>query len=99
MVFSSKGSLSRLDRLTSIGMTASVPKAILNGVSLVGVLVVIWYAHNIPRSSSGHAPFAPSSQALMIFSKVRFVTFVCPLAWGYLREEKWFLIPNSWQNL
>ena len=90
-----KGSLLRLDWLTSTRMTTYVPKASLNGVSPIGVLAIIQYAHNTPRCFFGHAP---SSRTLMIFSKVRFVTFVYPLAWGCLGEKKWFLIPRLWQK-
>ena len=77
-----KGSLLRLDRLTSIGITASEPKTNLKGVSPVWALTVVRYAHNTPGSSFGHAPFT-----LMIFSNVQFVTSVCPLACGCLGGE------------
>jgi len=42
---------------TSTGTTTSVPNVSLNGVSLVGTLVVVLYAHKTLGSSSGHAPF------------------------------------------
>ena len=38
-------------------------------------------------SSSGHTPFAPSSQVLMSLSKDRFVTSTYPLACGWLGDE------------
>ena len=59
LVSTSKGSLLRLDKPTSIGITTFLPKASLNGVSLVGVLVVVQHVHNTPGSSSSHAPFTP----------------------------------------
>ena len=65
--------------LTSAGMTASLPYVSQNGVSPVCVLTVVLYAHGILGSSSGHIPFAPSSQVLIILSKDRFVTSACPL--------------------
>ena len=55
---------------TSTGMTASLPKASLKGVSPVGVLTVVRYAHRTPGSSSNRTPFAPSSRVLMIFNKM-----------------------------
>ena len=61
-------------------MTASLPYASQNEVSPVGVLAVVLYAHKTLNSSSGHIPFALSSQVLMIFIKDRFVTSTCPLA-------------------
>ena len=54
-------------------------KVIWNGVSPVVILIVVLYAHKILGSSSGHIPFAPSSQVLIILSKDRFVTSPCPL--------------------
>ena len=48
---------------------------------------------------SSHALFAPSRQTLMIFSNIRFVTFVYLLAYGCPGEENWFLIPSSEQKL
>ena len=55
-------------------MTASAPYASRNGVSPVGVLAVVRYAHKTLCSSSGQIPFAPSSRVLMIFSNVLFMT-------------------------
>ena len=65
---------------TSAGMTASLPYASQNGVSPVGVLAVVLYAHKTLGSSSGHIPFAPLSRVLMILSKDRYMTSTCPLA-------------------
>ena len=45
--------------LTSAGMTASLPYVSRNGVSLVGVLIVVLYAHSMLGNFSGHIPFAP----------------------------------------
>ena len=73
--------------LTTTGMTASLSYASRNGVSPVGVLAVVWYAHRILGSSSGQIPFAPSSRVLMILSKDRFVTSTCPLAYGCAGDE------------
>lgn len=56
LVSSSKGSLLRLDKPTSIGITTFLPKASLNGVSLVGVLSVVQHVYNTPGSSFSHAP-------------------------------------------
>ena len=84
--------------LTSAGITASLPYASRNGVSHVGVLAVVMYAHSTLGSSSGHIPFAPSSRVLMILSKDRFVTSTCLLAYGWAGEEWWFLIPNCKQK-
>ena len=59
-----------------------VPIHDAESVSLVGMRVVILYGHRTPKSSSGHIPFTPSSQVLIIFSRDRFVTSTYPLAWG-----------------
>ena len=83
---------------TLIGITASVPQVSLKGVSPVGVLTIVLYAHQTLGNSFGHASFASSSQTLMIFSNVQFVTFVCPLACGCPRDENWFLIPSPKQK-
>ena len=77
------GSLSVL----STGMTASMPNVSLNGVSPVGILVVVLYAQRTFCSSSSHAPFAPLSLVLIILSKLLFVTSAWPLAWGCLGDE------------
>ena len=69
------------------GMTASFPYVSQNGVSPVGVLAVVLYAHSMLSSSSGHMPFAPSSRVLIILSKDRLVTFTFPLACGWAGEE------------
>ena len=58
-----------LGKCITVGMTASLPYASLKGVSLVGVLTIIRYAHRTPGSSSGYTPFAPSSRVLMILCK------------------------------
>ena len=68
-------------------MIASFSYVSRNGVSPVGVLVVVLYAHSTLGNSSGHMPFAPSSRVLMILSKDRFVTSTCPLAYGWAGEE------------
>ena len=68
-------------------MIASFPYVSWNGVSPVGVLVVVLYAHSMLGNSSGHMPFAPLSQVLIILSKDRLVTLTCPLAWGWAGEE------------
>lgn len=98
LVSSLKNSLLMLVNPTSIGITASVLYVKLNSVSLVGVLVMVLQAQRTLGSSSGHAPFAPSSQTLMAFSKVRLVTSVCPLAYGCPGDEKWFLISSLVQK-
>ena len=72
---------------TSAGITASLPYASQNGVSPVGVLAVVQYAHKMLGSSSGQIPFAPSSQVLIILSKDRFMTSTFPLACGFAGEE------------
>ena len=69
---------------TSAGMTASFLYVSRNGVSPVGVLAVVLYAHSMLGNSSGHMPFAPSSQVLIILSEDRFVTLNCPLACGWV---------------
>ena len=68
-------------------MTASAPYASPNGVSPIGVLVVVRYAHRTFGNSLGQIPFAPSSRVLMILSKDRFVTLTCPLAYGCAGDE------------
>ena len=65
---------------TSARIIASLPYASRNGVSPMGVLAVVQYAHRMLGSSSGQLPFAPSSQVLIILSKDWFVTSTCPLA-------------------
>ena len=82
---------------TSTEMIASLPYASRNGVSLVGILAVVLYAHKMLGNSFGHISFAPSSRVLIILSKDRFVTSTCPLAWGWVGDEYWFLIPN-WEQ-
>ena len=80
---------------TSAGMTASLPYARRNGVSLVGVLVVVQYAHRTLGNSSGQIPFAPSSQVLIILSKDQFVTSTCPLACGCAGDQyPGYLVPT-----
>ena len=61
-------------------MTASMPNVNLNSVSPVGTLMVVLYAQRTFGSFSGHAPFAPLSQVLIILSKLLFVGFVLLLA-------------------
>ena len=58
----------------STGMIASIQNVKLKGVSLVRVLAVVLYAHKTLGNLSIQAPFALSSRALIILSKVRFVT-------------------------
>ena len=47
--------------LISTGMTASVPKAKLKGVSLVPECVVVRIAHSVLGNSSTHNPLASSN--------------------------------------
>ena len=68
-------------------MIASLLYASRNGVSLVGVLVVVQYAHKTLVSSSSQMPFAPSSRVLMILSKDRFVTSTYSLACEWVGDE------------
>ena len=70
----------------------------LKGVSPVRVLAVVLYAQRTLGNSSGQAPFASSSLVLIILSSVRFVTSVCPFAWGCPSDENWFLMPNPEQK-
>ena len=51
------------------------------------VLTVVLEAHKTPSNSSGHTPFAPSSQVLMIFNKDQFATSAYPLTCGWKGEE------------
>ena len=69
------------------GMTTSFPYVSQNGVSPVGVLAIVLYAHSTLGNSLGHMPFAPSSRVLIILSKDWFVTSTCPLACGWAGEE------------
>ena len=71
----------------SIGITTSFSYASRNGVSPVGVLAVVQYAHRMLGSLSGQIPFTPSSWVLIILSKDQFVTSTCPLACGCADEE------------
>ena len=80
LLCSSKNFVLRLVSPTSTGMIASVPQVRLKGVSPVGIRVVVLQAYRMLGNSQGHAPFAPTNRVLMIFSKVRFITSVCPLA-------------------
>ena len=57
----------------------------LNDVSPIEVLAVVLYAYRTFGNSSGHTPFASSSQTLMIFNSLRFVTSV-GLYMSYRRE-------------
>ena len=68
-------------------MTALFPYVSRNGVSLVGVLTVVLYAHSMLGNSLGHMPFAPLSRVLIILNKDRFVTLTYPLACGWAGEE------------
>ena len=54
---------------TSTGMTASLPYVSRNGVSPVGVLVVVLYVHSMLGSSSGHIPFCPLEPSLDNFER------------------------------
>ena len=49
---------------TSARITASLPYASRNGVSHVGVLAVVLYAHGTLGSSSSHTPFTPLDSSL-----------------------------------
>ena len=68
-------------------MTALLPNARQNGVSLVGVRAVILYAHKALGSLFGHIPFAPSNWVLISLSKDWFVTSTGLLACGWTGEE------------
>ena len=50
-------------------ITASLPYASRNGVSYVGVLTVVLYAHSTLDSSSSHTPFAPLEPSLDNFKQ------------------------------
>ena len=69
------------------GMTASVLNVKLKGVSPVGVLTVILYAYRTLGISFTQAHFTPLSQALIILSKVQFVTSTYLLDWGCPGDE------------
>lgn len=57
----------RLVNLISTDMIASLPKAKAKGVSPMGPLEVVLYAHRTPSSSSSHSPFDALSLVLIIF--------------------------------
>ena len=59
--------------LTSAEMTTSLLYVNQNGVSPMGVLVVVLYAHSMLGNYSSHMPFASSSRVLIILSKDRWV--------------------------
>ena len=50
-------------------MTAPFPYVSQNGVSPVGVLAVILYAHSMLDNSSSHMPFAPLEPSLDNFEQ------------------------------
>ena len=79
-LFSSQLSTLQLVSPTSTGITTSLPYASQNGVSPVGVLAVFLYANSTLGNSSGHIPFFPSRQVLMILSRDQFVTSTYLLA-------------------
>ena len=54
---------------TSARITASLPYASRNGVSHVGVLTVVLYAHSTLGSSSNHTPFASLESSLDNFKQ------------------------------
>ena len=54
---------------TSARITASLPYASRNGVSYVGVLAVVLYAHSTLGSSFSHTPFAPLEPSLDNFKQ------------------------------
>ena len=54
---------------TSTGMISLLPYASRNGVSLVGVMAVVLYAHSTLGNSSGHIPFAPLKPSLDDFEQ------------------------------
>ena len=64
----------------SARMTASLLYVSRNGVSPMGVLVVVLYTHSMLGNSLGYMPFSPSSRVLKILSKDWFVTSTCPFA-------------------
>ena len=65
--------------LTSIGATASVPKARANGVSWVADLRVVLYAHNTSGRYSTHLPLRSSNLVFNPVLRVLIVTSVCLL--------------------
>ena len=82
-----------------VGMTASVPYLIENGVSLIDFLGVVWYVHKMWCSLSTHFPFASSSLFFKTSMMTLFVASAWPLLWGYDRVECLFFIPNTQQYL
>ena len=75
-----------------------LPYASQNGVSLVGVMAVVLYAHSTLGNSSGHIPFASLKPSLDDFEQgsVHNLNLSVGLRVGGGRE--WFLIPNCEQN-
>ena len=78
----------KLTKLTSTGITASDLNAKENGVSPIGVRMVVLSDHNIFGRNSTYAPFLSYSFFFNVFMKVLFVASTWPFAWGYPDDEK-----------
>ena len=83
----------------SVGITASDPYVIENGVSLVDLLGVVRYVYKTWGNSSTHLPLASSSLFLKLSTITLFVTSAWPLLYGCDGVEYLFFIPRSQQYL
>ena len=79
-------------KLVSVGITASDPYVMENGVSPIYLVRVIRYIHKIWGNSSTHFPLASSNLFFKSSTMTLFVASACPLSCGYDGVEYLFFI-------
>lgn len=83
----------------STGNMKYVMYTMVNEVSLVVELEVVWYDHNISWRSSTHKPFASSTFFYSPFKITLFIDTTCPLAYGWTSYTNFVSTPNSRKKL
>ena len=84
--------------LISTGMTTSVPKAKLKGVSLVLECAVVQMAHSVLGNSSTHNPLGLSNSFFKEFKMFLLVDSTWPLVCGWQTEKRFMVICRLEQN-
>ena len=84
----SKFEILKLDIPICTGITDFVPYTIENGVSPIGILLVVWYAQSMLGKSSTHSPLDFSNLVFKILRVVLLVTSIWLFAYGWPGEEK-----------
>ena len=87
-----------LHKFISASMTASAPYVRENGVSLVDLLGVVWYAHRTLGNSSAHLPLVPSNLFFNPITMALVVASTWPLLYGYAGVEYQFVMLRLLQN-